>query len=338
VTHALGNRPGRDGAAHSVARVERGVGILKHHLDLTAFGVTALAHIGGEGVTIEQDLTVVFRNQAGKATPHGGLTRTRFAHHAQCLALAQGEAEVVGRMHRARGREPAATGSVSLVQAPDFEQRRGGGTASRQTSHAFRNGGDQALRIGMLRGVQHVLRGTALDQLAGLHHSHLVGDLRHHSEVVGDEQHRHAFAFLQFLHQGQNLGLGGHIQRGGRLIGDQQCGLQKHRGSDHDALALPTRKAEGVAVQQLFGVGQADVAQCRDDALAFLAARQIGPMAVQNLLDLLANAHHRVERGHGLLKDHADAPSAQLSHARLAGHQQILALEHDLAGHGTHVG
>jgi hypothetical protein len=59
-----------------------------------------------------------------------------------------------------------------------------------------------------------------------VHHDDLVGDLGDHTHVVRDEHHRHAVADLQLLDQVQDLGLRGHVQRGGGLVGDQQCGLQ----------------------------------------------------------------------------------------------------------------
>ena len=38
---------------------------------------------------------------------------------------------------------------------------------------------------------------------------------------MGDEDDRHALFILQIAHQVENLGLGGDIQRGGRLVGDE---------------------------------------------------------------------------------------------------------------------
>jgi hypothetical protein len=43
---------------------------------------------------------------------------------------------------------------------------------------------------------------------------------------VGDEQQRHAHLGLQFVQQGQDLRLDRDVQRRGRLVADQQRGLQ----------------------------------------------------------------------------------------------------------------
>jgi hypothetical protein len=53
-----------------------------------------------------------------------------------------------------------------------------------------------------------------------------VGDLGHHAEVVGDEQHTRAMPSLDVLDQVEDLRLRGHVQRRGRLVGDQQRRFQ----------------------------------------------------------------------------------------------------------------
>ena len=79
-------------------------------------------------------------------------------------------------------------------------------------------------------------RRPLLDDLAEIHHDHLVGDLRDHPEVVGDEEHRHAVCALQVLEQVQDPGLGGDVERGRRLVGDEQA-----PGRRTSAIAIITR-------------------------------------------------------------------------------------------------
>jgi hypothetical protein len=76
---------------------------------------------------------------------------------------------------------------------------------------------------------------------AQLQHHHLVGNVGHHAEVVRDEQHRRAVLGCS-SRMSEDLGLRGHVQRGGGLVADQQRGLQDERHGDHDALALPARE------------------------------------------------------------------------------------------------
>jgi hypothetical protein len=56
---------------------------------------------------------------------------------------------------------------------------------------------------------------------------------------VGDEQHGHADLALQRLQELEDLRLDGDVERGRRLVGDQQVRLVGERHGDHDALALP---------------------------------------------------------------------------------------------------
>lgn len=48
--------------------------------------------------------------------------------------------------------------------------------------------------------------------------------------IMGDEHDGHPAFFLKLAQQIQDLSLGGHIQRGGGLIGDQQVGRSQRRG------------------------------------------------------------------------------------------------------------
>ena len=100
------------------------------------------------------------RRRLGVAAPVGERAARR---EAAALGL------TVGAGHRALdGRQPLALD----VEARDRAQ--------------------QADRVGMLRiGEQGVDR-RALDDLAGVHHQHVVGDLGDHAEIVGDDQDRHA--------------------------------------------------------------------------------------------------------------------------------------------------
>ena len=133
-----------------------------------------------------------------------------------------------------------------------------------------RHGGDEGARILVLRTPQDVVRRPLLDQLALPHHRDAVGDLRHHAEIMRDEQDGGAVAALQLLEQAQDLRLGGDVERGGRLVGNDERGFQRQRHGDHDPLALAARKLVRVACENALGLGQAHVAEHLDDALAAL--------------------------------------------------------------------
>ena len=50
-------------------------------------------------------------------------------------------------------------------------------------------------------------------------------------------------------------------------------------------------------------------------------------MRQDRLGNLIAHAHHWIERRHGLLKDHADPGAANVAHPRFWHHQQVFTLE-----------
>ena len=127
-------------------------------------------------------------------------------------------------------------------------------------------GGEQRLRIGMLRVGEHVGHRPRLDDLAALHDDHVVGDAAHDIEVVGDEQHRHADLRLQVLEQLQDLRLHGDVERRRRLVGDEQVRPVGERHRDHHPLTLAAGKLMRIGAEALAGIGDADFGEQLDDA------------------------------------------------------------------------
>ena len=117
----------------------------------------------------------------------------------------------------------------------------------------------------MARALEHVIARSDLDQIAQPQHRHPVGHLGHDTEVVGDEEHAGAMVLLQLEDQPQDLRLGGHIECGGRLIGDQQHRVEHQRHRDHDALALAARQLVRITRDDAVGIGQQHLANdCAD--------------------------------------------------------------------------
>ena len=180
----------------------------------------------------------------------------------------------------------------------------------------------------MARSLENVVPAAALDDLAFRHHADPVGHLAHDGEVVGDEQQRHAALGLEAFQQVEDLGLDRHIERGGRLVGDQQVRLVGKRHGDHYALALAARKLVRIAVEALFGVPQADFAQQLQRPGPRPLARK-APVQEQGLAHLPGDRVQRVQRGHRLLEDHGDAVAAHLPHDMLARAHQLPTVETD---------
>ncbi|MNN48214.1 hypothetical protein D3C81_1626820 [compost metagenome] len=77
---------------------------------------------------------------------------------------------------------------------------------------------------------------------------------------MGDEQDGGAPLPSFFSQQQQHLTLYGHVEGGGRLVGNQQLRFAGERQRDHYPLAHASRQFEGIAFQYLFRAGDVHVA------------------------------------------------------------------------------
>jgi hypothetical protein len=140
---------------------------------------------------------------------------------------------------RAARREPAA--------AERGRQWRNGARNCRERLAALARAGKrlhQQLRVRMARRAKEFLARRDLDDLSGVHQRDPMRHPLHDPEVVRDQQHPHPALLLQPLQQLEDLRLDRHVERGRRLVGDQQVGLGGKRERDHHALLLPARHLE----------------------------------------------------------------------------------------------
>ena len=171
-----------------------------------------------------------------------------------------------------------------------------------------------------------------LDDATAIHHRHRIGIAGHHTKVMGDEDQRRAGLARQLLEQIEDLRLHRDIERGGRLIGHDQFGLAGQRHRDHGALTHAARILMRIGLQTACSIRDADLLE---QTARHLEGTRPGLLAVH--IDRLGNLHAdgecRVERTHRLLEDHRDAIAANLAHLRVRQLEQVLAFEHDFAGH-----
>ena len=163
--------------------------------------------------------------------------------------------------------------------------------------------------IGMPGLGEDVAGRAPLHDAAGIHDHDPVGDLGDDAEIMGDQHDGGAEVAAELLQQLQDLSLHRHIEGRRRLVGDEQRGIAGERHGDEAALAHAARELMGVAVHRHRGIGNPDLAQELDRALAGLAAGEAG-MGADLLLDLPADGIDRGQRGHGILEDHGDLAAA----------------------------
>ena len=97
------------------------------------------------------------------------------------------------------------------------------------------------------------------DDSAALHHRDIVGELAHDAEIVGDEQHRHAELACRSFNSVEDLRLHGDVERGRRLVGDEEIGAVGERHGDHHALALAAGELMRIGAEPRRGIGDADL-------------------------------------------------------------------------------
>ena len=98
-----------------------------------------------------------------------------------------------------------------------------------------------------------------------------------------------------------------------RMLGSHD---ERHR--DHHALAHPAGELVGVLVDPALRIGDVHEVEQLDRAGPRLAARDV-VVPADDLGDLLADAEHRVERGHRLLEDERDPLAAHVAQVRRGG-------------------
>ena len=112
---------------------------------------------------------------------------------------------------------------------------------------AMRRGGEERAGVGVPHRGQHAAGRPGFHDAALVHHRHAVGEAGDHREVVGDQHQPHAVLVDEPPQQREDRRLGGDVEGGRRLVGDQQLRAQRDRHGDADALALAAGELVRVA-------------------------------------------------------------------------------------------
>ncbi len=80
---------------------------------------------------------------------------------------------------------------------------------------------EQPARVRMPRSSEEGIHAGSFDDPPRIHDLHAIAGTSHHAQIMRDQHQRQAFAALQSGQQFQDLRLNRHVQRRGRLVGDQ---------------------------------------------------------------------------------------------------------------------
>ena len=109
----------------------------------------------------------------------------------------------------------------------------------------------------MPRIVQDGVGRAGFHDLAGVHHRDARRHRRNHADVVGDENDAEPHLLLQLTQQAKHLRLNSDVERGRRLIGDQQPRLAHQRHGDHRPLSQAAGQLMGKLAEALRRGGNA---------------------------------------------------------------------------------
>ena len=150
----------------------------------------------------------------------------------------------------------------------------------------------------------------------------------HDRQVVGDEDVGEAEFALQVGQQVDDLRLDGHVERGHRLVADDELGPERERPGHADALPLPAGELGREPVEVL-GVEPDELHHLLDPALALLAGRRL--VDGEGVADDRPDPAARVERPVRVLEDHLHLAPVRAHPPRRQG-ADVVAVEDDPAG------
>jgi hypothetical protein len=204
----------------------------------------ALAHPGDVGA-VEQDLPGIGLRQPHDQPRQCGLAASGFAHQPERGVLGDRQADPRHRPIGLRLGQHAALDQEGFRKVLHLEDRRSG---LARRARCGRSGGprrgfgafaldhrqpvaalaqrrhriEQCLGIVVLGAAKDLVACRLFEQPAAVHDDHPVGDFVDHAEIVRDQQDRRADLLVQPFEDFQHLALHGHVERRGRLVGDDQ--------------------------------------------------------------------------------------------------------------------
>ncbi len=109
------------------------------------------------------------------------------------------------------------------------------------------------MSVGMPGIGKNILHWSALHDAACVHDRNLLAQSRYDTQIMGNEHNRCTNFLTYVFHELQYLGLYGHIQCSGWLVGYEYFRLAGNSHGNHYPLPHPAAKLMRVIVDPLFG-------------------------------------------------------------------------------------
>ncbi len=181
----------------------------------------------------------------------------------------------------------------------------------------------------MKRLVEDLLNRADFDQPPSIHHGDAIDELGHQAHVVADQDHGRPELRLHRVQRIHHLPLDHDVEGAGRLVGNNDLRTQTDAHGDADALLHPAAQLVWVHVRDAFAESDRlhELGDTRLDVLSS-AARIVRPDRVAKLM---LDAHDRIERVHGALRNQRDSGEAGQPHLLIRQSQQIAVAQENLA-------
>jgi hypothetical protein len=183
--------------------------------------------------------------------------------------------------------------------------------------------------------LQDLAARARLDDIALVHDDQLLGALGGETQVVRDEHHGRAELLGHRGEMVEHHALHGHVERRGRLVGDQQLRVGRKADADERALLHTARELVGVLLHALLGVLQAGLLEHLDGALLDLFAPLGEPVGADRLLDLEPDRPDGVEVRHRILGHETDLAAADALHLASADAHELAPVPRHGAARGA---
>ena len=183
----------------------------------------------------------------------------------------------------------------------------------------------------MQRLLEHIAHHADFHQLTGVHDRHLPAGGGDDGHVMRDHDAGHLDGLLHGDDLFEDLSLRDDVQRGGRLVEDEELGAVQQ--ADDDRHALKHTAGHLMRIEPVHPLGHVDHPQELHRPVMDFRLRRPGLVNAVDVLNLCTDAVHGREGVHRLLEDDGNLLPAQPVHLLMGDGDQVLAHEQGRAGH-----